>query len=308
MGETGSAVRRRDSQRRVLWLVLWANAAFAAVEFAGGLIFDSLALLADSAHMLSDVIALAVALAAQSLIDRPASARHTYGLQRAEVLGALANGVILIVAVAWIVVEAIQRIGTPSTVSGAGVFALGLIGLAVNAFSAALLAQRMGRSLNMRGAYLHMLFDALGSAGAVAAGVAVIAWDANAVDPAVSLGIAALIVWSTWSLLRETVHVLLEGAPRDIDVAKVEAAIASHTGVESVHHVHVWNLASDVPALSAHVVIEDDVPLHEAQVTGDSVKSMLAVRFGIEHATLEFECHGCEPAYETHRPHGHSSS
>ncbi len=306
MAQTLSRAQVRASQRRVLWLVLWVNAGFAAVELLGGLVFDSLALLADSAHMLSDVVALAVALGAQSLIDRPASARHTYGLQRAEVLGALANGLILVGAVAWIAIEAVQRIGTPIDVEGAGVLALGLVGLAVNACSAVLLVQRMGRSLNMRGAYTHMLSDALGSAAAVAAGLAVIAWDANAVDPAVSLGIAVLIVWSTWKLLRETVHVLLEGAPRDIDVSEVELAIASHSGVESVHHVHVWNLASDVPALSAHVVIEDDVPLHEAQVTGDAVKSMLAARFGIEHATLEFECHGCEPAYETHRPHGHA--
>jgi cobalt-zinc-cadmium efflux system protein len=276
------------------------------VEVAGALLFDSLTLAADAAHMLSDVAALAVALGAQALLDRPASTRHTYGLQRAEVLGALVNGLILMGAVAWIGVEAVRRIGDPVTVEGAGVLALGSVGLVVNVFSAVLLARKMGRSLNLRGAYLHMMSDALGSAGVVVAGAAVLIWDADVVDPAMSLGIAGLVVWSTWEMLREAVNVLLEGAPRDIDVREVEDAITSQTGVESAHHVHVWNLASDAPALSAHVVLEDDVPLHEAQITGDAVKAMLARRFGIEHSTLEFECHGCEPVYETHRPHDHS--
>jgi cobalt-zinc-cadmium efflux system protein len=140
-----------------------------------------------------------------------------------------------------------------------------------------------------------MLMDAAGSVAAVVAGLAVVLWDAPRADPIASMAIAVLVLWSGWSLLGMTVHVLLEGTPRGMDPGEVEAAIAREGAVESVHHLHTWNIASDVPALSAHVVLEGEVTLHEAQEHGDRIKAMLASRFGIEHATLELECHSCEP-------------
>lgn len=295
----------RAQKRRVLWGVLWANVAFMAVEGVGGLAFHSLALLADAAHMLTDVVALAIALGAQALVERSATARHTYGFQRAEVLGALTNGLILIGAMVWLLYEAVRRVWEPIDVSGGGVIVVAVLGLVVNAGSAALTSRSADRSLNMRAAYLHMLADALGSVGALAAGAAVALWGLDVADPIASVGIAGLVLWASWNLLRETVQVLLEGAPVGMDVNEVEAAIAAISGVESVHHLHVWNLTSEAPALSAHVVVEGDVSLHEAQRRGDRLKEMLASRFGIEHATLEFECHACEPVYETERPHGH---
>lgn len=295
----------RSLQRRALWISLGANGGFLVVEVVGGLAFRSLALLADAAHMLSDVGGLAIALVAQRLIDRPATARHSFGLQRAEVLGAQANGLTLVAVAGWIVFEAVRRIGQPAEVVGGGLLVVAVLGLAVNLASAVLLNRVQGHSLNMRGAFIHMVVDAAGSVAAISAGVAVVVWQANWVDPLMSVVIAVLVLWSAWGLLRDTAHVLLEGTPRGIDPSRIEAALAAEDDVAAVHHLHLWNLASDVPALSAHVVLEGDVTLHDAQATGDRLKSLLDRRFGIAHATLELECHSCDPAPDEHGRHDH---
>jgi cobalt-zinc-cadmium efflux system protein len=284
----------REAQRRALWIALGLNGAYLVVEFIGGLAFNSLALLADAGHMLSDVAGLGIALTAQTLMARPASAKHSYGLQRAEVLGALANGVILMAVVGWIIYESVQRIVDPEPVSGTGVLIVATIGLLVNVVSAVILARARGKSLNMQGAFLHMVSDAAGSVAVMIAAVAVIGWDATWVDPLASVAIGLLILAATWGMLGDTVQVLMEGVPRGMEAEKVEGAIESHPFVESVHHLHLWNLASDVPALSAHVVLAGELHLHEAQQRGDVVKEMLREDFGIEHSTLEIECHPCE--------------
>jgi cobalt-zinc-cadmium efflux system protein len=303
---------RRAAQRRALQIALVANAAFLLVEVAGGVVFNSLALLADAAHMLSDVAALAVALIAQRLVDRPATVRHSYGLQRAEVLGAQINGMVLLVVSAWIIVEAVRRLGEPPEhIGGIGMLAVAAAGLVVNVACAVVLARAGGwhaghrghdhadghhheRSLNMHGAFLHMTADAAGSVGALLAGLAIVLWGATWADPVTSLVIAALVVWSAWGLLRDTAHVLLEGTPAGVDPAAVEAALEADPDVEAVHHLHVWNLASDVPSLTAHIVLRPELTLHEAQQRGERLKHLLDERFGIGHATLELECHACE--------------
>ena len=296
----------RSMQRRALWISLVANAAFMVAEVIGGVAFNSLALLADAAHMLSDVAGLGIALVAQRLVDRPATARHTYGMQRAEVLGAQANGLLLLVAAGWIIVEAVRRIGEPADVIGAGVLVVASLGLAVNLGSAALLWRAEGHSLNMRGAVVHMALDAAGSVAAIVAGLAVIFWQATWVDPVVSILIAVLVVWSAWGLLRDTANVLLEGTPKGLDPAAVEAALGADSEVEAVHHMHLWNLASDVAALSAHVVLRGEISLHQAQNSGDRLKTMLEDNFGIAHSTLELECHPCDPDPDEHPSHGHA--
>jgi len=271
-------------------------------ELAGGVAFRSLALLADAAHMFSDVVGLIIALVAQRLLERPATARRSYGLQRAEVLGAQANGATLVAVAIWVVYEAVRRLGQPAEVVGGGLLVVATLGLAVNLGSAVVLARARGSSLNMRGAFVHMALDAAGSVGAIAAGLAVVRWGADWADPAVSLAIAALVLWSAWGLLRDTAHVLLEGTPEGIDPRSVEAALVGEETVETVHHLHLWNLASDVPALSAHVVLAGEVSLHEAQERGCHLKALLGERFGIGHATLELECHECEAPAGSHGP------
>ena len=285
----------RTRQRRALWVALAANGIFLLVEVAGGLAFRSLALLADAAHMLSDVAALSIALVAQRLLDRPATARHSFGLQRAEVLGAQANGLTLVAVAGWIVYEAVRRIGDPADVVGGGLLAVAVAGLAVNLGCALLLGRTRGQSLSMRGAYLHMAVDAAGSVAAIATAVAVLVWQADWMDPVMSIVIALLAVWSASGLLRDAANVLLEGTPRGMDPHRVEAALVADDAVEAVHHLHLWNLASDVPALSAHVLLRGDVSLHDAQATGDRLKALLDHHFGIGHVTLELECHSCGP-------------
>jgi len=285
--------------RRALWIALVANAAFLVVEVIGGFVFDSLSLLADAAHMSTDVAGLVIALIAQTLMTRPASARRTFGLRRAEALGGLANGLLIIAAAVWIFVEAIERLGDPPDVAGAGLLVVATIGLGVNVGSAVVLARARGRDLNMRGAYVHMLADAAGSVGVLLAGIGILAFGAEWLDPLMSILIGVLVLWSAWGLLRDALNVLLEGVPSHLDVDEVERALHDGTDVDAVHHLHLWELGSDMPALSAHVVLRDASTLHEAQLRGDELKAMLAERFGITHSTLELECHACEaPEHE----------
>jgi cobalt-zinc-cadmium efflux system protein len=280
---------------RALWIALGANAALLVVEIVGGLAFSSLALLADAAHLGTDVAALSIALVAQALMSRPAGGRRTFGLRRAEALGAQANAVLVLVAAAWIVVEAIRHLsGSQPAVNGVGLLGVATLGLVVNAVSAWVLAHAGEHNLNLRAALVHLLADVASSGAAVLAGIGIVAFDAQWLDPVASLCIGVLIAMSSWALLRDTTNVLLEAAPRDVDVGDVQRALFSVSGVEAVHHLHVWEVASDLPALSAHIVLAGDPSLHDAQVRGDELKVMLASRFGIAHATLELECHECE--------------
>jgi cobalt-zinc-cadmium efflux system protein len=274
-------------------MALAANGLLMVAEVVGGLAFHSLALLADASHLVSDVIGLGIALVAQRLLVRPATARHSYGLQRAEVVGGQLNGLVLVVAAAWITYEAIGRFGSPADVRGGGVLVIATIGLAVNLVSAVMLSRAKGESLNMRGAYVHMALDAVGSVGAILAAIAILTVHADWADPAVSIGMAMLIVWGAWGLLRDTTHVMLEGTPKGVDQASVEAALLADDQVAAVHHTHLWSLASDVTAFSGHVVLGEDRSLHDAQADADRLKTMLRQRFGIDHATLELECHPC---------------
>lgn len=282
-------------RKRALWLALGANAVFLVVEVVAARAYGSLALLADAAHMGSDVAALGIALVAQRLIERPATARHSYGLQRADVLAAQLNGLGLVALTGWIFYEAWGRLRDPVDVVGGGLLVVALAGLAVNVASACVLGRARGRSLNMQGAFTHMVADAASSVGAVLAGVAVVLWSATWADAAVSVMIGVLVLWSAWRLLRDATQVLLEGTPRGLDADAVEAALACQDDVALVHHLHLWNLASDTPALSGHVVLRGGMSLHDAQERADQLKTMLADRFGIDHATLEMECHPCSP-------------
>lgn len=285
----------REQQRRVLTIVLAVNAAFLVVELAGGVVFGSLALLADAAHLLSDVAGLAIALVAHRLLTRPASAHHSFGLQRAEVLAAQANGVILVATAGWIVVEALRRLDAGAhDVDGGGLLVVAGLGLVANVAGLVAVHRVEHGSLNLRGATVHLAADALGSVAAVAAGIAVLVADADWVDPAASIVIAVLVLGAAWSLLRDAMRILLEGTPKGLDPTAVTAALAGAHGVVDVHHLHVWSLASDTPALSAHVVLDGEPSLHDAQAQGDALRTLLADRFGIAHATLELECHGCD--------------
>jgi cobalt-zinc-cadmium efflux system protein len=282
------------ARRRSLLLALVANAAFLVIELVGGLLFGSLALVADAIHLTSDVLALGLALGALALAQRPPTDRHTFGFERAEVLAAQANGLLLLVGAVGIVVEAIRRLGNPEAIKGGAVLAVGIAGLLVNVGSAAVLARSAHGSLNLRAAFWHLATDALGSLAVIVAALGALVFGAERLDAVASLFIAALIVVAAWRLLRDTTRVLLDAAPPDIDVATVSAALGAADGVEAVHHLHVWTLGSERPALSAHVVLTGPLSLHDAQERASELKVMLTERFGIQHATLEVECHACD--------------
>jgi cobalt-zinc-cadmium efflux system protein len=287
-------IRSEQSPRRVaLWVALLANTALLVVEAVGGFAFHSLSLLAGSVHLLTDVTGLAIALLALRLAVRPATPSHSFGLQRAEVLAAQANAAILLFASLWVLYEAIRRLLNPVHVDGLGLFAVASLGLVVNLGSALILRRTAGESLNMRGAFIHLASDAAGSAGAMLAGVLILIWDLHRADPTMAILITLLVLAAAWRLLRDTAHVLMEGTPSFLDPDEVERAITGLEDVASVHHLHLWSLASDVPALSAHVILArgPDVSMHDAQLVGDRVKDVLERRFGIRHATLELECH-----------------
>ena len=278
---------------RALVFALVANAVFLAVEVVGGFAFGSLALLADAAHMATDVVVLSAAYAALRITQRPPTERHTFGFARSEVLVAQANGLLLFAGAVVVIIEAFRRFGSPHELSAAGVFVVGAIGLVVNVASARALFRHAHGNLNLRGAFWHLFTDALGSLAVMVAGAGVALFGAAWLDPAASIVISVLVIAAAWQLLRDAGRVLLEAVPANLDVASVRDALCSEAGVEAVHHLHLWTAGSEQAALSAHVVLGGPLSLHDAQLRAAALKRMLATKFGIEHSTLEVECHAC---------------
>lgn len=272
---------------------LAVSSVLCLMELAGGWLTNSLALLTDAAHMFTDVAALALTLFALWVAARPASDRKTFGYARAEILAALVNGVVLWVLVVLIVMEAWTRLHDPPAVRAGPMLAVAVAGLAVNVFVAMRLHEHQESSLNLRGAYLHVLSDLLGSIGAVVAGGVILLTGWYAADALMSILIAGLILFSSWKLVREAVDVLMEAVPPHVDVERLACALAAVPGIEEVHDLHVWTLTTGRYALSAHVVARDRV--------GDDVllsaMTDLCLRdFGIEHTTIQVEHESRRPA------------
>jgi cobalt-zinc-cadmium efflux system protein len=287
----------RPEERRRLAVALALSAVYMLAEVAGGWWTGSLALLADAGHMLTDVAALALSLLALRLAQRPPSAARTYGHHRAEILAALVNGALLVSVAVSIAIEAAERLAAPPEIRAAPMMGIAAGGLVVNVCSLLLLRTGPESSLNLRGAWLHVWSDALGSVGALAAGALILAFEWRFADPAASLLIALLIVRSSWSLLRESVAVLMEGAPGHIDVDEVNAAIRGARGVRATHDLHVWTITSGLVALSCHVEAESAVPAHEVLA---ELRALLKARFAIEHVTIQIEPEAlerCEPGF-----------
>jgi len=281
----GALVHAHGGQRRALGIALGLVVGFAGVEVVAGLLSGSLALLADAAHMLSDGLALGLALFAAWLALRPATPDRSFGWRRAEVLAALANAVALVVLGGWIVWEAVGRLSDPPGVEGAWVLAAGAAGLVVN-LAAFRVLHGAGSGLNVRAAMLHVLADLGSSAGVVAAGLVVLTTGWAYADPIAGLLIGVLVVLSTFGVLRETVGVLLEGAPAGMDAREVGAAIASVRGVVGVHDLHLWTITSGFPALSAHVLVEAGADCHAIR---RELEVLLRDRFALTHTTLQVE-------------------
>jgi cobalt-zinc-cadmium efflux system protein len=257
-------------------------------EVVGGLWTGSLALLADAGHMLVDVAAVGLALGAMWISRQPPTTRHTYAFARAEILAALINGLALWVVVAWIGIEAVQRFRDPTPVAAGTMMVIALGGLIVNSIAFGVLhgVGDRERSLNLHGALLHVVGDLLGSAGVVLAGIIIWATGWVQADPVVSLVIGGLILFSSWRLVREAVHILLEGVPRGLDVEQLLSSLRTLDGVTSVHDLHVWTITSGYPALSAHVVCAHNV---DREMVLAHVNRMLRERYKIFHTTIQLE-------------------
>jgi cobalt-zinc-cadmium efflux system protein len=272
--------------------VLGLTVAFTLVEVVGGIATDSLALLADAAHMLSDNFALALALFAVWLAGRPSTPERSFGYQRAEILAALANGVILVALAIWIFIAAWQRFSDPPDVLAGWVALVAIIGLAVNLVAAFLLYQHGHDTLNMRAALRHVVADALGSVGVLVSALIILTTGWAYADPIAGVLIALLVLASSWTVLRDSVHILLEGAPRGIDAGALGRRLAEAPGVVDVHDLHVWTITSGFHALSAHVLVE---PGDDCHARRRELEELLLREYGIEHTTLQVD-HVAAPA------------
>jgi cobalt-zinc-cadmium efflux system protein len=275
-----------DADRRWLAVALGVIATFMVVELVAGILADSLALLSDAAHMLTDAGAIAIALYAAGLAARPAAGRFTFGLGRAEILSAQANGATLLVLAGVIAVEAVRRLWSVPEVDGGFVLVVGLVGACANLGAAAALGKAERRSLNVEGARVHVLTDLFASLAAATAGAVVLATGFDQADAIASLLVAALMLRSGWLLLRDAGRVLLEGAPEGVDPQAVGRALAAYPGVVEVHDLHVWEVTSGFPALAAHVLVKPGDDCHGVR---RSLQAMVVERFGIEHVTLQVD-------------------
>ena len=294
MSQTGGKLR----------LALGLTLAILLVEFAGGLLSHSLALLSDAGHVLTDVFALGLAWFALEQSRRPADRRRSYGYQRVGIIAALVNAVTLIVIVLAIAYEAVQRLASPQSVHGGIVIASALAAIAINTFVIFIL-RGGGQNLNLRAALLHVTGDVAASAGVVIAGLIILLTGWLYIDPLLSLAIAALIAFGAWRIVREAVNLLMEGTPADIDLSAVTAEITTTAHVTGVHDLHVWALSPGSTAVSMHVVV-DDISLGDAEHVIRDLEHRLCDRFGLGHTTIQVEsCHPCGEIHHGAGDHNH---
>lgn len=287
--DASHAVAGRNERRVLLALLL--SAGFMAAEAAGGLLFGSLALLADAAHMLTDAAALALAWIAFRVTRRPADARRSYGYHRFQVLAAFLNGAAMFALSLWIAAEAMQRITQPVQISPWPVMLIAVLGLIVNLGSYLLLHSGEGENLNMRGAALHVMGDILGSVAAIGAALIIINTGWTPADPLLSLLSAVVMLRGAWKIVRRSAHILLEGAPEDFDGAALSRELTRVLpDIEDVHHIHAWTLGDGATLLTLHAAAKTGSDPEELL---HQIKGLLAERFGIRHATVQMESRAC---------------
>ena len=276
---------RASGRKRLAWtLALTVSYMFA--EVVGGYLADSLALLADAGHMFSDAGALGLSLFASWISQRPPTAQLTYGYHRAEILAALANGATLIAIAVWIFIEAAHRLSEPEPVAGALMMSVAAGGLVINVIGLAILHGGKDANLNLRGAWLHLLTDALGSVAALAAGGLIWAFGWYWTDPVASIAIGVLVIYSSWDLVKQAIAILMQSTPSHLNLDAVRAAMSEVPGVCEIHDLHIWTITSGMDSLSAHAVL---VPGQEHQAALESLRVVLHDRFGIEHVTIQID-------------------
>jgi cobalt-zinc-cadmium efflux system protein len=299
------------AMKRVLRLSLIATIGYVLITLIAGLRAHSLALVSEAGHNASDALAVGLSFVAVWFQTRPATDRKTFGYQRAGVLAAFLNALMLIVIAGWIAWEAVERFRRPAQVEPHIMMAVAAAGVLLNGAMAAAL-WRVSHDVNIRSVFIHMLGDTLSTAAVIVGGAVISLTGKNWIDPALSLAIAALILWSSLSIVRETLNILLEGMPHGLSLAEIRETLEQIDGVEDVHDLHIWSLGSNSHALASHVTIAD-IPPSESNLILDRINGVLRERFRIHHTTVQFEhvvcetAHGClQPVEETHSHHDHS--
>ncbi|ABF54290.1 cation diffusion facilitator family transporter [Sphingopyxis alaskensis] len=287
----------KNANSRRLLLALILTGTFLVAEVVGSFVFNSLALLSDAGHMLTDVAALIIALMAIRIGARPADDQRTFGYRRFEILAAAFNALMLFAVAIYVLVEALNRFRDPEPVQSTGMLVVAVAGLAINLISMRLLSSGKEQSLNLKGAYLEVWADMLGSIGVIAGAIAIRFTGATWIDPVVAVGIGLWVLPRTWILLRDTANVLLEGVPRGMSLDEVRRAISEVSGVQSAHDLHVWSITTGNVSCSVHIVVED---IAQAEPTRTRVAQMLAQAFQIGHATIQTESKQCAEARSTH--------
>ena len=285
-GSGGGHDHGAGANKKALAVVLAFTTIYMFAEVIGGLVTGSLALLADAAHMLSDNIALGLALFAFWLAAKPPTPNRSFGYNRAEILAALFNGITIVAVSIWIFYEAYNRFQDPPEVLGGWMMVVAVIGLVVNLAGMLILTRSAGENLNMQGALRHVLADLLGSIGVIAAALIILVTGWSYADPIISVFIGVLILFSSWKLLRESVNILLESSPPGIDAEEIGRKMVSVDGVEEVHDLHVWMVTSGFPALSAHVLVGKDDDCHQKR---RDLEELLDEKFDIDHTTLQVD-------------------
>ncbi|MGH9921145.1 MAG: cation diffusion facilitator family transporter [Nitrososphaerales archaeon] len=277
-----------SSIKRKLTIALAIGSSIALLEFFGGLLSNSIALISDAGHMLTDVMAVSLSLFAIRLATREHTHKLTYGYHRAEVLAALANGIMLAIIAAFLFREAYMRLLNPPSIDIPILLAVAVIGLAANISMAFVLKEARKSSIGARSAFLHVLYDTISSVGVITAGVIAAATQIFVVDPIIAFMIAGLIVRGAVSILKESIHILLEGAPSGINLQKIIAEIKNVNGVQDIHDLHVWTISSGLNACSGHIIVKDQMVSESARII-DEVGTILKTKFKISHTTIQIE-------------------
>jgi len=279
--------------RKDLLIALSITLLMMVAEIVGGLLSNSLALLSDAGHMLTDNLALLLSFFAMTFSSLPATERKTFGFYRLEILAAFMNGIVLVVISLYIMYQAYLRMIHPQPVQGMLMLVIAIIGLVANIIGALFLFKHSHSSLNIRGAYLHIVGDALSSVGVVIGGVVILFTGWYLIDPILSILISLVIIYGAWSLVRESVNILLESAPAHIEIDTIAAEIGKLKGVREAYHIHLWTITSGVYALSAHVLIDDQL-VSSSRELHDQIRTLLSNKFKVLHSTIQLECEKCD--------------
>jgi len=285
-----------ETGRKALWLAMGITGSGMIVEFIGGFLANSLALLSDAGHMLADVMSLLLSLIALQLALRPPSLTKTYGLYRLEILAALINGTTLILIAIYILYEAYQRFGSAIAVESRTMLLVAFVGLVANGAAAWAMRRSGKENLNLRGAYLHILGDTLSSLGVIIGGLIIYFTNWYLVDPIISVGICLVILRGAFLLVKDAVNILLEAVPQDVDMEEVQKTIKTIPGIKDLHHLHIWTITSGILALSAHVLVGDIQMSRTGQILQE-INQLMVKKFRIPHTTIQFECENCQEGF-----------